>query len=205
VRFGAEAPPGGRLRAITIDISLFSIFALHHSLFARTPVKAWIRRRVPPMLERSLYTCIASALFFAVCVAWRPVPGVLYRIQGPWQWLAVAAQLGGILFTFLGSKAIDVLDLAGLRAVLSRAAPVHVPLVTSGVYGVVRHPVYVGWALLVCGAADMTATRAVFAFVSIAYLALAIPWEERGLIEIFGAAYADYRWKTKWRMVPGVY
>ena len=208
VRFGAAAPAGARVRPISIDIVLFSVFALHHSLFARTSLKAWVRRMIPPVLERSLYTSIASVLFLVVCGAWQPVPGVLYRIEGPWRWLAAAAQLSGILLTFLGSKTLDVLDLAGVRAVIrarTAAAPVHVPLSASGVYGLVRHPVYFGWALLVCGAADMTATRAVFALVSTAYVALAIPWEERGLIETFGAAYEDYRRKVRWRMIPGMY
>ena len=51
----------------------------------------------------------------------------------------------------------------------------------------------------------MTATRASFAVISTAYLALAIPWEERGLIETFGADYQAYRTKVRWRMLPGVY
>jgi protein-S-isoprenylcysteine O-methyltransferase Ste14 len=208
VRFGSAAPAGARFRLISIDVALFSVFALHHSLFARTPLKAWVRRMIPPVLERSLYTSIASVLFLVVCGAWQPVPGVIYRISDPWRWLALAGQLTGILLMFLGSKALDVLDLAGVRAVIlarTGAAPVHVPLSTSGVYGLVRHPLYLGWALLVCGAADMTATRALFAVVSTAYVALAIPWEERGLIETFGPAYEDYRRMVAWRMIPGLY
>jgi protein-S-isoprenylcysteine O-methyltransferase Ste14 len=208
VRFGAAAPAGPRVGPSVIDVGLFSAFALHHSLFARTPLKVWVRRAIPPMLERSAYTIVASVLFFIVCAAWQPVPGLLYRIEGPWRWLAMLVQLSGMLLTFFGSKALDVLDLAGVRAVIrarTAAAPVHVPLTTSGVFGLVRHPLYFGWALFVCGAPDMTATRAVFALVSTAYVALAIPWEERGLIETFGSAYEDYKGKVKARMLPGIY
>lgn len=208
VRFGELAPPGPRVRPIVIDVALFSVFALHHSLFARTPFKAWVQRTIPPMLERSLYASVASVLFLVVCAAWQPVPGLIYRLEAPWRWVAMLAQLSGILLTFLGSKALDVLDLAGVRAVIrarTGAPPVHVPLSTSGVYGLVRHPLYFGWALLVCGAPDMTATRAVFALVSTAYVAITIPWEERGLVETFGSAYEDYRRKVKARMIPGVY
>ena len=191
VRFGAGAAHGKRLRPIVIDVALFSVFALHHSLFARTPFKAWVRRIVPPVLERSLYTAIASVLFIVVCWSWQPVDGVLYRLEPPWRWLAFAVQLTGILFTQLGARALDVLDLAGVRQVL-RARTAHTPLTTSGVYGIVRHPLYFGWALLVCGAPTMTATRAVFAIVSTMYCAVAIPWEERGLVETFGSAYEEY-------------
>ncbi len=208
VRFGAAAEAGGQLRPSLIDVLLFSAFALHHSLFARTPLKAWVARTVTPVLERSVYTWIASILFILVCAAWQPVPGTLYRLDGAWRWLGFAVQLAGLLLTFFGSKALDVLDLAGIRAVIrakSGASPVHVPLCTSGVYGLVRHPLYFGWTLLVCGAPDMTATRAVFAIVSTAYIAAAIPWEERGLLQTFGAAYANYQTKVRSRMLPGVY
>jgi protein-S-isoprenylcysteine O-methyltransferase Ste14 len=204
VRFGVAAADGNRLRAIVIDVALFSAFALHHSAFARTPFKARMRSVVPPVLERSVYTAVASALFLAVCWWWQPVEGVLYRLAPPWSWIAFGIQLAGIVFTFLGARALDVLDLAGVRQV-SGAGTGHMPLTTSGVYGFVRHPLYFGWALLVCGAPTMTATRAVFAIVSTLYVAIAIPWEERALVDTFGAAYEAYRGKVRSRMVPGLY
>lgn len=208
VRFSTVPEPGPRLGAILVDLALFTVFALHHSVFARVRLKSWVRSVAPPVLERSLYTWIASILFIIVCQFWVPVPGVLYRLEGCWSWAASVAQVAGILLVFFGSKAIDVLDLAGVRAVRrSRGGDpdTHVPLMTSGVYGVVRHPLYFGWALLVFGAPHMTATRAVFAIISTAYLAIAIPWEERRLIETFGADYRAYQTKVRWRMIPGLY
>ena len=207
-RFGRPATAGPVLPPLLADVLLFSAFALHHSLFARTPLKAWVRRIAPPPLERAVYTSVASLLFIAVCWLWRPVPGGLYDIPVPFRWLAYAVQGAGIVLTFLGSRALDVLDLAGIRAVQrarTGAAAAHVPLVTSGVFGVVRHPLYFGWVLLVCAAPEMTATRAVFALVSSLYLAMAIPWEERALIDAFGEEYAGYRRTVRWRMIPFIY
>jgi Putative protein-S-isoprenylcysteine methyltransferase len=204
VRYDAVAPAGPWWTPSAVNLALFSVFALHHSLFARTRLKAWVRRLVPPVLERSVYTWIASVLFVLVCGGWQPMPGVLYRLDAPWRWLAFAVQACGVALTFFGAKALDVLDLAGVRPVL-RARTAHVPLSTSGVFGIVRHPLYFGWTLLVCGAPDMTATRAVFAIVSTAYVAIAIPWEEHGLVDTFGPAYEEYRRKVRWRMVPGLY
>jgi protein-S-isoprenylcysteine O-methyltransferase Ste14 len=204
VRFGSDVLPGGRFRPVAIDVALFSFFALHHSLFARSRLKAVVRRIVPPFLERSLYTWVASVLFLIVCSSWQLVPGALYRLDDPWRWLALGVQAAGILLVFLGSQALDVLDLAGIRP-LMRARAAHGPLMTTGAYGVVRHPLYFGWTLFVFGAADMTATRAVFAIVSTGYCALAIPWEERGLVDVFGQEYYAYRRKVRWRMIPGVY
>ncbi|MEO8075926.1 MAG: isoprenylcysteine carboxylmethyltransferase family protein [Acidobacteriota bacterium] len=204
VRFGLTTGEGSRLRPIVMDVALFSAFALHHSLFARTRLKTWVRSLAPPVLERALYTAIASLLFLAVCWWWQPVHGRVYRLDGPWRWLAFMVQFAGIVLTFLGAKALDVLDLSGVRQVLG-ARTAHVPLTTSGVYALVRHPLYLGWALLVFAAPTMTSTRALFAVVSTVYVALAIPWEERALVETFGDAYEAYRRKVRSRMVPGVY
>lgn len=204
VIFGRPAEPGPALLPAAIDILLFSGFALHHSAFARTSFRAWVRRVASPRLERSIYVWISSVLLFAVCWLWRPVPGELYRLSGAWWWLGLAVQAAGIAITLVGSRALDPLELAGLRSFYpSRAGDVR--LITSGLYGIVRHPLYFGWALLVFGTPHMTMTRFVFAVVSTAYLMVAIPWEERGLVATFGEEYERYRRKVRWRMLPLLY
>jgi protein-S-isoprenylcysteine O-methyltransferase Ste14 len=69
----------------------------------------------------------------------------------------------------------------------------------------VRHPLYFAWLLFVFATPHMTFTRLEFAVLSSAYLALAIPLEERALINAFGESYLTYQRKVRWRMLPGVY
>ena len=90
------ADAGHTLRDAGINVALFSIFALHHSIMARTGAKAWITRLVP-QLERSLYVWIASGLFLAVCWLWRPLPGLIWQIRGPGLALYVVQMFGVIL------------------------------------------------------------------------------------------------------------
>jgi methanethiol S-methyltransferase len=193
--------------AVVIDVLLFSLFALHHSLLARRPAKGYVERMIPSELERSAYTWIASALFILVCTLWQPVPWVLYRLDGGWRIAAFAIQGLGIILTIGASRALGVLNLSGVRQVQRRESTIirNAPLKTNGLYGVVRHPLYFAWALMVCATPDMTATRAVFAAVSTAYLAIAIPWEERELIQVFGNDYERYRRQVRWRMLPWIY
>lgn len=207
-RWGEVVPPAPLVPPVLTNIALFSMFALHHSVFARTGLKTWVRQRVPPALERSLYTWVSSVLFAAVCTLWQSVPGVLYRLEGPLALVGYGAQLAGVLLTLVAGSNMDFLDLAGVRQVRDAhrgSPPAHVALQTRGLYGFVRHPLYFAWVLLVFGAPEMTATRATFAAISTAYLALAIPLEERGLVELFGRAYEDYRRQVRWRMVPFLY
>lgn len=212
--FGAAFPSSaagraGAMAPVLIDLALFTLFALHHSVFARTRFKSIVNARLTPAFERTFYTWVASVLFIAVCWFWRPVPGVLYVLAPPWHWLGVAAQVAGIVLTFLGARSLDSLELAGVRQVMRAHQPADNParveLQTGGVYALVRHPLYFGWALLVFGAPQMTATRFTFAVVSTLYLAIAIPFEERGLMQVFGARYAAYRTQVRWRMLPGLY
>jgi len=69
----------------------------------------------------------------------------------------------------------------------------------------VRHPIYLGWMLVVFGAPTMTTNRMLFAAVSSCYLLVAIPWEERSLVAEFGEAYRAYRRQVRWRILPGVW
>jgi methanethiol S-methyltransferase len=210
VSFGRPAPPGPALRDVAVNVLLFSAFALHHSLLARTRAKALVARLVPSELERSLYVWTASLLFILVCLLWRPLPGELYALNGP---VAVAfhgIQAGAIVMTLRASSLIGTADLAGLRpggggSLTPDHDAGHVPLRTTGLYGFVRHPLYFAWFLFVFSAPHMTVTRLAFAIVSSAYLAVAIPWEERGLLEVFGDRYREYRRNVRWRMLPGVY
>ena len=116
-RLRSAKSPAGALEpgAIAFDIALFSAFALHHSIFARIPVRALVRRIVPEQLERSVYVWVASLMLIGVCYAWRTVPGVLWQVSRPWSWAILAVQLVGIWLTLRSAAVIDGLDLAGVR------------------------------------------------------------------------------------------
>ena len=185
------------------NVAVFSAFALHHSVLARTPLKQWLHARVGAEAERSIYVIVASLLFLVSTVSWRPLPGLWYALQGTWWYVGAAIQGAGVVVTLLAARTLSVRELMGL-APPRRAAAGDV-LETRGLYGLVRHPIYFGWLLFVAGAPVMTSTRLLFAVVSVAYLVLAIPFEERSLVASFGAPYRDYQRQVRWRMMPGIY
>jgi protein-S-isoprenylcysteine O-methyltransferase Ste14 len=201
-----------------INITIFALFALQHSLFARTRVKRRVARLIDARLERSAYVWISSALLVGVCVGWRPIPGVLYRADGVVRGVLFAVQAAGVLLVLKGAGVIDALELAGIRQVMSdRPAPPeggtsvapdvppHSPLQIRGPFRVIRHPIYAGWMLMVFAVPTMTANRLLFAAISSAYLILAIPWEETSLFEAHGDRYRAYQRTVRWRLVPGVW
>jgi protein-S-isoprenylcysteine O-methyltransferase Ste14 len=79
-------------------------------------------------------------------------------------------------------------------------------LVTSGLYGVIRHPSYLGLLVLVLGwgLAFRSGVGVVIALLMLAVVLARIQAEERLLSESFAAEYDAYRART-WRLVPYVY
>jgi protein-S-isoprenylcysteine O-methyltransferase Ste14 len=138
------------------------------------------------------------------------VAGVAWQIPAPWSWPIVAVQLAGIWLSLRGAAVIDAFDLAGVRQVKAatsrgESAVGRWEFRTDGPYGWVRHPIYLGWVLLVFGVGTMTMTRLVFAVVSSVYLLIAIPLEERTLRAHSEGAYDDYIRRVPWKLIPGVF
>jgi protein-S-isoprenylcysteine O-methyltransferase Ste14 len=205
--FGREMTGTIDMRRLVGDVTLFSAFALHHSLFARDIFRKRITQIVGT-LERSIYVWAASGLFIAVCAWWQPIEGAVWRIDQPAAVFTLrAAQFVGVWLTLRSAFLIDVWELAGVR----QTAPVRshpadpLDFKTSGPYGWVRHPIYSGWFLLVFAVPQMTMTRFVFAATSSVYLLIAIPLEERALRRSSAGAYDRYMREVRWKLLPHVF
>ena len=202
VRLGVPGPETGHtLRDAALNVALFTIFAMHHSLMARTGARAWITRVAPPLLERSIYVWIASLLFLGVCWLWRPLPGVIWEAGAAAPALYVAQLIGGIL-TIAAARIVGVWELAGVQQPDPSKT---IEFRANGPFAIVRHPIYLAWVLMVFATPVMTMSRLVFAVVSTLYLVAAIPFEERSLLEHFPEKYGGYQKQMKWRLIPYIW
>jgi protein-S-isoprenylcysteine O-methyltransferase Ste14 len=186
--------------AISTDVILLTIFALHHSLFARGPIKAIVMRAVPRPLLRSTYVWVASLLLILVCFFWRAVGGRAFDVHGIRLWLHAVFQLAGVGLIARAVATIDPLELAGIKPERSNGG-----LQLQGPYQLVRHPLYLGWVMITFGPATMTGDRLLFAIVTTLYLMIAVPFEERSLVDSFGDEYRRYQRSVRWRMLPFIY
>jgi protein-S-isoprenylcysteine O-methyltransferase Ste14 len=62
-------------------------------------------------------------------------------------------------------------------------------------YKLVRHPLYTGFVLAFWAAPFMSAGHALFAAAMTIYILIAVEFEERDLLRLFGADYAAYQRK----------
>ena len=198
-QFGLPREPAG-WRSLVVDAALIAGFAAHHSVFAREPAKRLLARAIPERLLRAVYVWIASLLLVGVGLAWQAVGGSLYRLDGAAGWIVTAVQASGCWLIARSVRAIHPLELAGIRPP-GRGEELQV----RGPYALVRHPLYLGWLLIVFFPAHLTGDRLAFAVLTTVYLVVAIRWEERSLEQVFGASYARYQQRVRWRIVPYVY
>jgi len=75
--------PGNPVASFVINMLLLTVFCGAHSVFARSSVKARMRRVFPQPLERATYCLIFSLGLVGLCFAYRPMPGVVWRITSP--------------------------------------------------------------------------------------------------------------------------
>src|SRR6187402_2410143 len=96
------ARPAGQWRlddavgSVLVNLLLFTMFALHHSLLARVSVKARLAVVFPGLASGVLYVWVSSLLFALVLLLWRPVPGVAWTAPASVPWLFQAAQWAGV-------------------------------------------------------------------------------------------------------------
>lgn len=192
---GAPRLPLGR--ALVIDMLLLGAFAIQHSVMARPFFKRWLTRHIPESAERSTYVLFSSLALIALFVFWQPLGGVAWDVQGPVARVLLYTLFGfGWLLVLASTFLIHHFDLFGLRQVwLQLIGRAYQPLRfgTPGPYRLVRHPLYLGWLIAFWATPAMTGTHLLFAFVTTAYILVAIQFEEQNLIEALGEDYRRYR------------
>jgi methanethiol S-methyltransferase len=197
---GRQGPLG---QALAINAALLALFALQHSIMARSWFKKAWTRIVPPAAERSTYVLFSSLALVVLFWKWQPMGGLIWQVDNELAQLAIywVYALGWLLLlvaTFL----INHFDLFGLRQVylyFSGHEYTNLPFRTPGLYRLVRHPIYFSWLCIFWATPRMTVAHMVFALATTAYILIAVQFEERDLIEVYGDTYRRYR-----QQVPGI-
>lgn len=199
---GGEGPVG---RSLLINATLLALFALQHSVMARSGFKKWWTRIIPRPIERSTYVLVSSLLLILLYWQWRPMTAIVWEVGNPaaQRLLEVLFWLGWIIAlhsTFL----IDHAALFGLEQVyLYARGREHPPpkFRMPELYQYVRHPTMMGFLVAFWSTPVMTLGHLVFALAATVYIFIGICLEERDLTNSFGEAYREYR-RRVWMVLP---
>ena len=194
VDVGTQAPVAV---AAIIDIALIALFGAQHSVMARQGFKRWWTKVVPQPAERSVYVLMASAALILLMALWRPIDAVVWSVTAPMASSLIQAVFwAGWATVLLSTFLINHFELFGLQQAWfnmqgreAAAHKLHQPLL----YKWVRHPLYLGFFLAFWATPQMTAGHLLLAAGVSAYMLIAIRYEERDLVRLFGKDYEDYR------------
>jgi protein-S-isoprenylcysteine O-methyltransferase Ste14 len=206
---GGMLPAAGHIglpwwQAALIDVALVLGFGLQHSVMARPGFKRMWTRIVPEPAERATYVLAASIMLITLMFFWQPLPGIIWAVQGTGAaifWALFAFGWATVLFTtFL----IDHFELFGLRQAWAYATGRTTPeatFKTPNVYRIVRHPMQLGFIIAFWATPIMSIDRLAVAVLLTGYIVVALRFEERDLLTIFGDQYRQYQERVP-RLLP---
>lgn len=78
--------------AVAIDVGMLALFAVQHTVMARSWFKRWLTRVVPGPAERATFVLGATLALTLLFWAWRPLGGVAWKLSGPASAMLLAVQ-----------------------------------------------------------------------------------------------------------------
>ncbi len=187
------------------------MFGIVHSLMAGAAPRSLIARMISPRFAggfyRIFYNIFAGITIFPALVLMVLLPDqAVYRVNDLLAWGFNALRLLGVLGLFGALFTTDLLRFIGLRQVIVYFSGGELPLPVesfqvSGMYGLVRHPLYFFSLLLLWFSPVMTLNWLVFSVWATLYFLVGSRIEERRLIRLYGEQYREYQKSVSW-MIP---
>lgn len=199
--------PASLGEALVVNLLLLGAFAVQHSIMARSAFKRWWAGILPVACQRSTYVLLSSLILLLLFWQWRPIPMLIWRVDGIAAGFLIGVYALGWLVVFASTFMIDHFDLSGLRQAFFALRGVEAPgqsFRTPLLYKIVRHPLMLGFLLAFWATPEMTAGHLLFAIMTTAYILVGLQFEERDLIAAFGATYQQYRQRVP-MLLPRVF
>jgi protein-S-isoprenylcysteine O-methyltransferase Ste14 len=152
---------------------------------------------VPPHVERSVYVLFASIALIVLYLFWQPLGGTIWNVRNP-----IGADILWALFwlgwviVLISTFLINHFELFGLQQVWfhARGRQEGPPEMREPfLYRFVRHPMMLGFFFALWAIPQMSMGHLLFAGGMSVYILVALHYEERDLVGLFGKDYENYR------------
>ncbi len=184
-------------RTLIIDAGFLSLFAVQHTIMARTWFKHWLTRFIPRAAERSTFVLATCLILCGMFLFWEPIPNVIWEVSSsPLRTALNVISVGGFVGVVYVTFIIDHFDLFGLKPVIYNfigSQEEAVPFQVKSLYRFSRHPMYFFLLFAFWSAPTMTAGRLLFAALCTGYILVGVRFEEYSLEKEHGDDYRRYQ------------
>lgn len=203
--------------AIGLTACIFTAFAFVHSFCVAENVKRFVARVMGKAFVRAFYRLLYNAFglattLLAVYLVTLIPDSELFRAP-PWlRWPMRGIQAAGLLIGIASFGGFDASEFLGIRQAVMHLKGLKPAgdmegltgnrLVTSGLYGVVRNPMYLGGILIFTFQPVVTRNWLVVSALADAYFIFGALAEERRMLRRFGDEYRLYRKRVP-LLLPG--
>ena len=191
---------------ILLVLSVSLAFALIHSLCATNAIKGIIRGIFGDTFLRAFYRLFytifstISVLISIYLISLIP-DIVIWRASNPIRIIIYLIDISALVFGSLSFRKIDFFEFLGISQALryikglsvdGDIEGLRVGFITDGVYGVVRHPLYLSGILIFLIQPTITRNWLIVQILGAGYFIYGAFMEERRLIARFGSEYLRY-------------
>lgn len=189
-----------------VDIGLLLLFALQHSVMARSFFKEGILKHISKAGVAATYSFASSLCLVVIFAFWQPIEGNLWNIQNELlYWLITMVFVLAWSIAFASTFMIDHFALFGLHQgyrVLRNIPEPEEKFQVNLFYKYVRHPIQAGTMVGLFVTPQMSYTHLLFSVGMGTYILIGLHLEEKSLIKLFGDTYKEYI-KTTPMLIPG--
>jgi methanethiol S-methyltransferase len=186
--------------ALLANAFLVLQFPLAHSLLLTKRGRAWISKLLPGphghTLATTTYALIASLQLLALFALWTPSGIIWWRAEGWALWAVIVLYTSAWLLLMKASfDAGAEVQSGGLGwlSLMQNIKPVFPDMPETGLFRVMRQPIYVAFALTLWPVAVWTPDQLALAVSYTAYCLLAPRLKEKRFSAIYGQRFEDYK------------
>jgi protein-S-isoprenylcysteine O-methyltransferase Ste14 len=209
----------GHLEAIALTLTVCMAFGLVHSLLVSAPAKALAVNLSGEQKVKAFYRLgytLISIVTTAVAIYLLILIPDIVLFKGPKWWgaLMYVAKAAGLVIGVLALSVIDLREFLGLRqaARFIRGGNTEGDIegmteegfITSGVFGMVRHPLYFAGIIIFACQPVYTRNWLTVSVLAILYFIYGALVEEKRMLKRFGQEYENYMIRVP-RLIPRLF
>jgi len=198
---------------------IFLAFVFIHSITVSKRIKeigeAYFGRIFMHVYYRAIYNAISCITAGTAFYLIHKVPDRFLWTAPVWlQWTMHAIQLAGVTVGLLAFKHLDTGEFLGLKQIVQYwkhgvvagniEGLTQNELVTAGVYGIVRHPMYLAGIVIFTFNPYLTRNNLTISGLADLYFLFGTFIEERRFIGVFGDRYREHRKRVP-RLIPRIF